>query len=621
MDRYPPASPPPGPPYRQQPYADGDPRSYPQPQPYPDGEPQSYAQPQPYADGDPQPAGYGVYIPQQPLDREPQPSGPVPQPWDQVPAPQPEADPAALPEDPFEINPQQEPVRGYTLPKVPESAWAVDTRRSTLISRAALLCVLVVQAVLSLRLRGTAFQDEALYIASGHHELDNLLHGTPLPVDFAAYFSGHPKLYPVLAALVDGPFGLAGVRALSLVFMLATTALLYAATRRMFNSRSALGAAALFSVVQSTLVLGRLATYDAAALFLLALAFWLLVRTGRMKAPAVLLAAPPIALAFGVKYAAGLYIPTLVALAVLTAYRQRGVRTLLRGALLAAGVLVLLGAGWALSGPLGGISSTTTDRRHGSDTAWTLLQHSGEWGGLVFLTALAGSVAYVVRARMVEMPWVSGSTPGRVRRALLGTVLTGTALLATAYQIHLQTEVSLYKHVGFGLLFAAPMAGLGMSRLIGPHFRNPQLGIMLFVLTLVLGMVQAQNAFSFPDSRGPMAYLRTVVDRKGVYLAEESEVPGYYLRDVTGWNQWKNTASLDYTAKNGKRYSGGEPAGFRAAVRDGYFDVIMLRGGVTPEVDAAVREELRGNAHYRLTAQFPTTTSSGTSSYRIWVKQ
>lgn len=535
--------------------------------------------------------------------------------------PQADADPAALPEDPFEINPQQRPASGYTLPRTPESAWAVDTRRSTLISRAALLCVLVVQAILSLRLRGSAFQDEALYIASGHYELDNLLHGTPLPVDFAAYFSGHPKLYPVLAAAVDGPFGLTGVRLLSLVFLLATTALLYATTRRMFNSRSALGAAALFAVVQSSIVLGRLATYDGAALFLLALGMWLVVRTGRMKAPAVLLAAPPIALAFGVKYAAGLYIPTLVVLAVLTAYRQRGLRTLLRGALLGAGVLALLGAGYALSGPLGGVSSTTTDRAHGTDTAWTMLQHSGQWGGLVFATALAGSIAYVVRARMVEMPWVSGSTPGRVRRALLGTALTGTALLAPAYQIHLQTEVSLYKHVGFGLLFAAPMAGLGMSRLIGPHFRNPQLGIMLFVLTLVLGMVQAQNSFSFPDFSRPAAYLRTVVDHKGTYLADESEVPAYYLRELTGWRQWTNTASIDYTAKNGRRYSGDDPAGFVAAVKDGHFDVIMLRGGVTPEVDAAVRKALRGDATYRLTAQFPTTTSSGTSAYRIWVKQ
>ncbi|NED85424.1 hypothetical protein G3I76_35735, partial [Streptomyces sp. SID11233] len=107
------------------------------------------------------------------------------------------------------------------MPEVPESAWSVDTRRSTLISRGALLCVLLVQAVLTLRLGGSVFQDEALYIASGHYELANLLHGTPLPVDFASYFSGHPKLYPVLAALVDDRFGLSGVRFLSLLFLLA----------------------------------------------------------------------------------------------------------------------------------------------------------------------------------------------------------------------------------------------------------------------------------------------------------------------------------------------------------------------------------------------------------------
>src|SRR5688572_31828216 len=57
------------------------------------------------------------------------------------------------------------------------------------------------------------------------------------------------------------------------------------------------------SVVQSTVVLGNLATYDAPAVFLLALSAWVVVRTDRMNALAVLLAAPPAALAFGVKYA------------------------------------------------------------------------------------------------------------------------------------------------------------------------------------------------------------------------------------------------------------------------------------------------------------------------------
>ena len=154
----------------------------------------------------------------------------------------------------------------YRIPESPEVGWDMAaSRRRTWVSRAVLLFVLAIQAVLSLRLSNTAFQDEALYLSAGHAEVAHLLHGTPLPMDYAAYFSGSPQLYPVLAAVVDERFGLAGARALSLLFMLGTTALLYALTRRMFNERAALAGAALFAVLQSTVVLGNYATYDAAA--------------------------------------------------------------------------------------------------------------------------------------------------------------------------------------------------------------------------------------------------------------------------------------------------------------------------------------------------------------------
>ncbi|WAU79244.1 glycosyltransferase family 39 protein [Streptomyces sp. Qhu-G9] len=508
---------------------------------------------------------------------------------------------------------------GYTLPPVQESAWAVDGGRSKLLGRWVLLCVLFIQTGLSLRLRGTAFQDEALYIAAGHYEVGNILHGTPVPGDFEGYFSGYPKLYPVLAAMADSVGGLAGVRIVSLFFMLGATALLYATTRRMFNVRAALGAAALFSVIQSTVFLGNFATFDAAAIFLLALAFWIIVRTGRSHILAVVLAAPPAFLAFGTKYAAGLYLPTLVVLAVLTAYRHRGMLALVRGAVLGGAMALMLGVAYVFAGSLGGISQTTTDRAKGADTAMTILQHSSEWGGLMFLAALGGSIAYVLRPNMGEMPWVDQKGPGRFRRISLGVVLTGTALLAPAYQIHLQTEISLFKHVGFGLLFAGPMAGLGMSRLVGPHFRHPQLGIILYVLTLVFGMVQSQQAYSFPDSKEMTAILRTMVDRKGSYLAEEHEVPAYYLRDKTDYDQWQSTFGMDYKDKKGKQYSG--PDAYRAAVKDAKFDIIVLRGTVTPEVDQAVTDALRGNSHYRLAAVSRFTTSKGDGAFRIWVKR
>lgn len=527
-----------------------------------------------------------------------------------------------LAEMPFAYLPYEpeSPGPGYEVPSAPESAWSVDTRRGRMISRTLLLIILAVQAMLSLRLHSTAFEDEALYIASGHYELANLLHGTPLPVDFAGYFSGSPKLYPVLAAAVDTQFGLAGVRLVSLTFMLASTALLYAMTHRMFNTRAALGAAALFSAIQSTAFLGNFATYDAAAVFLLACSAWAVVRTGRMHPLAVLLAAPPAALAFGVKYASGLYLPTLVAMAVLTAYRYRGWKGLMRGVILGTGIAAMLGLGLYLSGPLGGITGTTTNRAHGTTSAMTILQESWNWGGLMFAAALCGSLDYVRRARMGETPWVAGDIPGHFRRAALGFVLTGTALLAPAYQIHLHTDTSLFKHVGFGLLFAAPVAGLGLSRLVGPHFRHPQLGIMLYVLVMVFGVVQSHEEYgSFPDSRQMTAYLRTIVDHQGTYLVEEPEVPAYYLRDVTSWNQWQNTFALDYRGKDGKQYTGLDA--YHAAVLDAHFDVIVLRGGITPNTDQAVENALKGNPHYRLTAVLPFTTSLGSSEFRIWVKQ
>ncbi|CAM5430026.1 MULTISPECIES: glycosyltransferase family 39 protein [Streptomyces] len=510
---------------------------------------------------------------------------------------------------------------GYTVPETPEVGWDMAaSRRRAWVSRAVLLFVLAVQAVLSLRLSNTAFQDEALYLAAGHAELQHLLHGTPLPIDYGAYFSGSPQLYPVLAAAVDGRFGLTGARVLSLAFMLGTTALLYSFTRRLFNERAALAGAALFAVVQSTVVMGYFATYDAAAVFLLALATWIVVRTDRAPVAAVLLAAPVAVLAVGVKYAAALYLPTIVVLALLTGWPHKGGKAFLRMLLLALGIGALLAAGMYSTDLLDGVRQTTTNRAHGSDSAAFLLQRSAQWGGLMFLTAVGGALSYVRRSRMNESPAAQRlGNPGWRWRALLGLVLCGTALLAPAYQMHLGTVVSLFKHVGFGLLFAAPMAGVGVTRLIGAHFRYPQLGIMLWTATLCLGIQQADWRFGvWPDSSKMIQVIDSHVDRKGHYLASTPEVPVYYLRDKTSHRQWQGVFALEYTDRKGTYHKG--DAAYRAALRDGEFDLIVLDGLTNPRVDAVVADAVKGNPHYRLLADLPFRNSSGTGHYRIWVK-
>ncbi|MGW4021715.1 glycosyltransferase family 39 protein [Streptomyces sp. NPDC005009] len=511
---------------------------------------------------------------------------------------------------------------GYHVPDAPEVSWDMTAgRRRAWVSRAVLLCILVVQAVLSLRLSNTAFQDEALYLAAGHAQLDQLLHGTPLPKDYAAYFSGSPQLYPVLAALVDGWFGLAGARSLSLVFMLAATGLLYSLTRRLFNERAALAAAALFAVLHSTVVMGYYATYDAAAVFLLALATWIVVRTDRAPAAAVLLAAPVAVLAVGVKYAAALYLPTVVVLALLTAWPRRGVGSAVgRMVLLGLGIGALLAAGVYATDLMAGVRQTTTDREHGTDGAGFLLRRSAEWGGLMFLTAVGGAVSYVRRSRMHESPLARRlDDPGRRRRALLGLVLCGTAVLAPAYQIHLATQVSLFKHIGFGLLFAAPMAGVGVTRLVGAHFRYPQLGIMLWTAMLCLGITQADWRFAlWPDSSKMVRAIEPYMNSQGHYLSSTPEVPLYYFREETTHRQWQSVFGMEYTDEKGKYLSGDDA--YRAALRDGEFDLIVLDGLTNPRVDDIVAEAVRGNPHYRLLANLPFRNSAGTSEYRIWIK-
>ncbi len=464
----------------------------------------------------------------------------------------------------------------HRLPPVPQSGWtAAPSRRRTRVSRAILLGILVLQGLLSLRLQNTAFDDEALYLYVGHLELNHLLHGTPIPTGFTSYLSGSPILYPVVAAAVESVFGLAGARALSLVFMLGATALLYALSRLLFNERAGLCAAAAFATTQSTLFLGNFATYDAAAIFLLALAAWIMVRSGpNLAIPACSLAAPVAALAVAVKYAALMFLPTIAVLAALSAFPHR------------------------------------------------------RWGGLVLRGILLPAVTTVILAgalalaeRMGEVPGMRGAgNRGRPWRVAIGLVLCGTTLLAPVYQMHLHTSVSLHKHIGYGLLFAAPMAGVGMSRIVGAHFRYPHLAILAWVTLLTLGITQSQDLYhAWADSTQMVATLKSQLKPGGRYLVESSSVPRYYLRAETTPDQWTSTHAITYTDRTGRRLSG-EP-GYQAAIRAAYFDVIVLDRTVTKELDDRLLQRLRTNDKYRLLAKLPYQNSYGSGYYQVWVKR
>ncbi len=499
--------------------------------------------------------------------------------------------------------------------------FTTSSRRRTWVSRAVLFAILCVQAALTLRMGNTAFEDEALYLYSGHLEIAHLLHGTPLQGSYASYFSGAPVLYPVLGALADDVGGLAAARAVSLIAMLGTTALLYSMTRRLFNERVGLCAAVIFSVTESALFLGHLATYDAPSLFLLALASWIVVRTAPFRWPGYLLAAPPIALAVATKYAAGLFVPTIVVLSALAAWPYRGRKALIAPPALTAAIAALLGGALYLAGPvyLAGIRFTTTARFQGTTATSVLLRDSLVWGGLPFALAVIGAVAYTLRAR-TEPGELIAESGGQLWRLTLGAVLTGTALLAPADQIHIHTATSLWKHIGFGLFFAAPFAGIGLARIVGDHFRRAQVGIAIWGAALVIGMTQANDLFNaWPDSSGFVATMSRYLQPGAHYLVEVDEVPIYYLRSHRDAqpSQFTSTYFIGYRGRKGQYLTGN--AGYIAAIKAGYFRVVAYNGQVTPALDNVLATTLRADPDYRLAA----TISNGDHSvnYYVWVRR
>jgi 4-amino-4-deoxy-L-arabinose transferase-like glycosyltransferase len=537
---------------------------------------------------------------------------PAPPPTTTAPLPLvPSAEPAALPS--AEPRPEAEPKA-----KPRRVRWSRHTR----VSRGLLLGILCLQAILSLRLHRSAFEDEALYLYSGHMELEHLLHGSALQGTYASYFSGAPVLYPVAAAAVNQVGGLAAVRALSLIEMLATTTLLYALTRRLFNERVALCAAALFSVTASAIFLGDFATYDATCLFLLATAAWIMVRTAVFRWPVFLLAAPVAALAVGVKYAGLLFVPTIAVLPALAGWPARGWRVLLYPPAFVAAVGGLLYAGLRAGGPVyqAAISKTTTNRAQGVVTVTTFLREFAEWGGVIFVLAVIGTVAYVWRVR-TEPDEQIATVGGRFWRAALGVVLTGTALLAPLYQAHLHTDISFQKHIGFGLFFAAPIAGLGISRILGDHLRHPHVGVAAWCLALVLGLTWSGEYFQvWPDSGQFVQAFSKYLKPNGRYLVEAPEVPIYYLENNPDAQprQFYSTYYLSYINKKGVTQTG--PAGYVSALKDGYFQTVVYYFQVTPPVDGVLAHTLATSRSYYLAAEIGMNDSFGAGDYFVWVK-
>jgi hypothetical protein len=448
---------------------------------------------------------------------------------------------------------------------------------------------------------------------AGHLEWAHWLHGVAVP-DFASYFSGAPVIYPPLGAVASSIGGLATARILSLGCMLAATALLYAVTKHLFGRWAAIAGAVAFAATGPTAFLGALATFDAPAVMLLALASWFAVRSSREGGkwegePWLVCCAVAMGLADAAKYTSLLWNLVVIALVVLgpagTWPRSagRGIRLAGYTAALIIPVLFLAGGHSYLTG----IMSTTLARPGSTVPMLRVLGASAEWVGAVAILAITGA-AVATRRRL---GW---------RLTTLAWVLAASVFLAPLGEARIHTDFSLFKHAGYGAWFACIVAGYGVAAVAHAiqarqaEYARAAGVVMVFLLGISGAALSAAHFGAWPDSAQMIRGLAPVIGRTGCpCLIAENDVVHYYLAEQTTQDAFTTVFVMKY--RDDGRELSGTPA-YGAAIRDHYFRLVEIDPSEMPASYAPVVDALSAS-HYRLVLSTPSNMPG--EPFEIWV--
>jgi exo-beta-1,3-glucanase (GH17 family) len=206
-----------------------------------------------------------------------------------------------------------------------------------------------------------------------------------------------------------------------------------------------------------------------------------------------------------------------------------------------------------------------------------------------------------------------------------GLLLFGSALLVPLYHTYKGELVSLDKHLAFSMFFLAPLAGFAIASLVGLwQKRSVRLswftGLALCLLTFPLGLQQARNLYEvWPSSSQLTTFLRSRVQPGiGHYLAEDSDVLRYNLKNETDIWQWNSLDYFVYTDNEKHDLSG--DAAYKAAIQEGYFDVIELSYGYHAPLAMQITQNLTASKHYDLIARIPLHNSYGDGYFWVWSK-
>jgi 4-amino-4-deoxy-L-arabinose transferase-like glycosyltransferase len=480
-----------------------------------------------------------------------------------------------------------------------------------------LMLILAMQAIISVAtLHNTAFQDEGLYLYAGRIIFRHWM-GGPVSLDhYAFYFSGYPGVYPVIGGILDMIGGLELARGFSLFCMLGVNAIIYSSTQKFFQRPAAIFASATYASLGTVLFVGRLATFDALCLFLIALATACAFQVSTSRHPwLALMIGPLLVLAVLAKYAAMLFALPVLGILVFCSIAFLGWwRMLLRLAMAIVTLVMSLVVAYHFidKAAFHAIAGSTTDRvALIQKSPLELFMHVLQMGGIVYAAALVGVVVVFSRYQ---------------RFRLIALLLFASSWLVPAYHIYKQEAVSLDKHLAFGLFFAMPLAGCALAWLSGyvqrtlseSNGRYWLAGLSVVLLVFILGLQQSQTIYASWANTSALSYvLHTQMrDGSGRFLVEDIEVARYDARDVTEQWQW-NGLYYFYYVNAAHQQLLGDPA-VTQAIKDRYFALVELSFIYQPAEAQFIAQQMAVSRNYDLIARVLFQNSFGTGYFYIW---
>ncbi len=202
------------------------------------------------------------------------------------------------------------------------------------------------------------------------------------------------------------------------------------------------------------------------------------------------------------------------------------------------------------------------------------------------------------------------------------SVLAAAGMLAPLEQARIHTITSLHKHVDFGAWLAAPAAGYALARISRVSKRSSLSlmvsGLILVALILPLGKIGSKQADvlyrGWPNSSPVIARLGTLTQTyPGNYLAEDYDIPAYYLGSGISWQRWSDTWFFSYAPPGTHRQLTGAAA-YEKAIAQHYFSLVLLDFLATPGTDSQIVTDMQRVGGYQIVAVVP----SPFGNYTIW---